>query len=50
VKNKGGSANYWWERSPRSGSSYYFCLVTGNGRANHNAADSGSGVAFGFCV
>ncbi len=50
VKNKGGSASYWWERSPISGDSYYFCSVYSNGNANFTNAYLGSGVAFGFCV
>ena len=51
VKNKGGSATYWWERSPRSGNINHFCGVgsrpplSGVGDANGS-----SGVAFGFCV
>ena len=50
VKNKGGSAYYWWERSPRSGNSSYFCLVYSGGIAHFSHADSSYGVAFGFCV
>lgn len=50
VKNKGGSASYWWERSPRSGSSYYFYLVNSNGGATNGGANGSFGVAFGFCV
>ena len=50
VKNKGGSANIWWERSPRSGNSGRFCFVASGGSASNYAADNGFGVAFGFCV
>jgi hypothetical protein len=50
VKNKGGSAYYWWERSPYSGNSNYFCRVNSNGDANNNYANNSIGVAFGFCV
>ena len=50
VKNKGGSASYWWERSPRSRESKYFCYVNGNGNAYYGYANISSGVAFGFCV
>ena len=50
VKNKGGSANTWWERSPRSGNSRNFCQVNGSGTAANYAASSSYGVAFGFCV
>jgi hypothetical protein len=50
VKNKGGSANIWWERSPYSGYSRSFCYVTSNGTAANYAASNSLGVAFGFCV
>lgn len=50
VKNKGGFAILWWERSPRSDSSFRFCTVNSDGNAGANGADSSSGVAFGFCV
>ena len=50
MKNKGGSANIWWERSPGSGDSYGFCRVGSSGSASANGADNSRGVAFGFCV
>ena len=50
VKNKGGSASAWWERSPYSGYSYHFCRVASDGAASSNYASSSFGVAFGFCV
>ena len=50
VKNRSGSAYYWWERSPFSGGSYYFCFVNSGGSANHYGASTSRGVAFGFCV
>ena len=49
VKNLSGSANSWWERSPRSSASTYFCYVNGAGGAGANTASSSYGVAFGFC-
>ena len=49
VKNLSGSANRWWERSPRSGNSTYFCSVDSGGAANTNSASNSRGVAFGFC-
>ena len=49
VKNRSGRASLWWERSPRSGDSYYFCIVTNLGGANDGNANSLYGVAFGFC-
>lgn len=50
VKNGGGSAGSWWERSPRSGTSISFCRVGSSGGANDYGAGNSSGVAFGFCV
>ena len=50
VKNKGGSANSWWERSPLSGASNRFCFVISDGDASYYAARNSYGVAFGFCV
>lgn len=51
VKNKGGSANFWWERSPHHSNSYSFCQVNPDGSTDYNNASSDTaGVAFGFCV
>ena len=50
IKKVNGSANTWWERSPGSGNTYYFCDVSGSGGANYNGASSSYGVSFGFCV
>ena len=50
IKKVNGSANYWWERSPRSGNATAFCFVNGSGGADSNAASSSRGVSFGFCV
>ena len=50
VKNKGGSASSWWERSPQKSESMRFCLVGNNGGASAGMSDGSSGVAFGFCV
>lgn len=49
VKNLSGSADSWWERSPFSSRSTYFCFVTSGGNANAASASSSRGVAFGFC-
>ena len=49
VKNLSGSANAWWERSPHSSTSTYFCFVNSNGDANAYTASNSYGVAFGFC-
>ena len=50
VKNKGGSADDWWERSPLSRYSDFFCFAGSNGDPGNDAANSSYGVAFGFCV
>ena len=50
VKNKGGSASIWWERSHRSGKSGQFCNVSETGKVSANYANNSEGVSFGFCV
>ena len=50
IKKVNGSANTWWGRSPRSGTTGYFCYVNGSGSASSSNANSSSGVSFGFCV
>ena len=50
VKKVNGSADYWWERSPRSGYAYYFCFVASSGDATYGYASDSFGVSFGFCV
>ena len=50
IKNVGGSASSWWERSPRSGSSTSFCAVNSSGTASFDSASGTYGVALGFCV
>lgn len=49
VKNLSGSAYSWWERSPFSSTSTYFCHVTSSGVAIADSASNSYGVAFGFC-
>ena len=49
VKNKGGSAFSWWERSPGGSVSTSFCIIYGHGGGNDASAIASSGVAFGFC-
>ena len=49
VKNFGGSANTWWERSPLGSYSTGFCYVNSGGSANYDYASNSNGVAFGFC-
>lgn len=50
IKKVNGSANAWWERSPRSGDANFFCRVNGSGGAGNNGAYDSCGVSFGFCV
>ena len=50
VKKVNGSANFWWERSPRSGNATHFCCVYSGGSADIYGASSSYGVSFGFCV
>lgn len=49
VKKRNGSADSWWERSPRGSNSTYFCNVFSDGGANYGGASYARGVAFGFC-
>ena len=50
IKKVNGSAYTWWERSPYSGNTDYFCRVDSSGNANRNNANISNGVSFGFCV
>lgn len=50
VKNKGGSAYSWWEHSPVSGNSTYFCGVASSGGADYHGVGYSGGVAFAFCI
>lgn len=50
IKKVNGSANFWWERSPRSGYTSDFCSVNSSGGANCSSASYSCGVSFGFCV
>lgn len=50
IKKVNGSANYWWERSPYSGGTSYFCFVGSSGSAGNYTAYDSFGVSFGFCV
>ena len=49
VKNRNGSADSWWGRSPYGRNSLGFCLVSGAGNAVYTGASRVSSVAFGFC-
>ena len=48
IKNVNGSAAYWWERSPYSGS--IFCGVSSKGSASYNDANNTRGLAPFGCI
>ena len=50
IKKVNGSADYWWERSPYSDDTTYFCGVNASGYADYYGASGSCGVSFGFCV
>lgn len=47
---EGGSANIWWERSPHSGGSNYFCFVYDSGGAGNSFASGTRGLAPFGCI
>lgn len=49
VKNYNGSANRWWQRSPRIGNYSSFCAVSNSGLADYISANDVYCVAFAFC-
>lgn len=49
VKNYNGSANLWWQRSPRIGNYSSFCAVSNSGLADYISANDVYCVAFAFC-
>lgn len=49
VKNRNGSAEWWWERSPSVKASAHFGIVASYAVAVNSGASSPNGVAFGFC-
>ena len=49
VKNKDGSVESWWERSPYTGNSKMFCMVFAQGTADTEYASYSRGVSFAFC-
>lgn len=50
IKKVNGSAYYWWERSPYSGISNYFCSVTHSGSADWYTANVSYGLAPFGCI
>lgn len=49
IKNIGGSANTWWERSPKEDDAYRFCVVDVDGSNSFKNADRSQGISFAFC-
>ena len=49
VKNHGGSASVWDERSPVVNNSTAFCYVDDHGSINGGYSGGAYGVSFGFC-
>ena len=49
VKNFNGSAYDWWERSPSTGSTRYYCVVKSTGSSTNAISNTIRGVAFAFC-
>ena len=49
VKNRNGSANAWWERSPHGNDYVNFCRVNSGGNAYYTSPTRANGVAFAFC-
>lgn len=50
VKNYGGSAQHWWERSPVDTYSDMFCMVRTNSNTSMSSASNQLGIAFAFCL
>lgn len=50
IKRVNGIANSWWERSPYSGNSNRFCIVTYSGNAGWGYAYSSYGLAPFGCI
>lgn len=50
VKQRNGETDWWWLRTPRSGSSTTFRIVTNFGSAASHAATTANSVCFGFCI
>ena len=50
IKNANGSAAHWWERSPHSSYSTYFCIVHSSGYATGTSASYAYGLAPFGCI
>ena len=50
IKKVNGTADYWWERSPRSSYTSSFCVVYSDGSAHNYGASSSFGVSVCGCI
>ena len=50
LNNGSGSANWYWEASPRASNAVGFCIVNSNGYVSYYTASITYGVCFGLCV
>lgn len=50
VKKVNGSNANWWERSPTSGSTRRYCLITSSGEPSVGNSSMSYGMSFAFCV
>lgn len=51
IKNRGSVGDvYWWQRSPQSGNTQYFCCVQSGGNAFAHGAGNQYSVSFAFCL
>ena len=49
LKYKGDKTDTWWERSPRTNSTFRYCMVTTSGAASIEAATVVHPISFAFC-
>lgn len=50
IKQVNGSNNHWWESSPSSSGTTFFCYVSTSGDASYSFASYAYGVAPCFCI
>lgn len=50
LNNGSGSAQWYWEASPRASGAAAFCGVNSDGTASRGNANASRGVCFGLCV
>lgn len=46
----GKETTCWWLRSPDTGNTTNFCIITTSGSSYYNSASTSYGVAFGFLI